>query len=280
MTWIVDPEGVASPTVQGRSVHGAEIWNDSGHGELATDGAVTGDPRVPHDVRAERYRLLSDPSRLAIVEALGEGPRLVPELARLLGIHSTTVRGHLEKLIEAGVLEEEPGIPAGPGRPSKRYRLRHPLIAGDPEVQMFVGGLVRLLRKAYGKEAVAATEEEGAQTGRGLGRSLRHPSIEQTAEQVIDVLERLSFAPAAPIRQKDGLCLDLHHCPFQVDPSDPNGALVCAFHEGLVRGIAEVASGKDVAVRVLPYLRPGVCRVELSPQKPERRARQRRPPQG
>jgi hypothetical protein len=151
-------------------------------------------------------------------------------------------------------------------------------IAGDPEVLMFFGGLVALLRKAYGEGAVAATEEEGARTGRGLGRSLRHSSIEHTAEQVLDVLERLSFASGSPIRDTEGLYVDLRHGAFSVDPNDPDGVLVCAFHEGLVRGVAEVSSGDDVAVRVLPNIRPGVCRVEFLPWKPENPGGGRRAP--
>jgi hypothetical protein len=143
---------------------------------------------------------------------------------------------------------------------------------------MFFGGLVALLRKAYGEGAVAATEEEGARTGRGLGRSLGHSSIEHTAEQVLDVLERLSFASGSPIRDTEGLYVDLRHGAFRVDPNDPDGVLVCAFHAGLVRGVAEVSSGDDVAVRVLPNIRPGVCRVEFLPWKPENPGGGRRAP--
>jgi predicted ArsR family transcriptional regulator len=202
----------------------------------------------------------------AIVEALGEGPRQIPELARLLGVHPTTVRAHLEKLLEAGVLEEEAGVPAGRGRPSKRYRLRHPLLGGDPEVRLVVGGMVSLVRSAYGDRAEEAAATEGARAGWELGRSYRHPSLEQTAREVVETQERLSFAPAPPVRRKNLLAVDLHHCPFRIDPGDPDGVLVCAFHEGLVRGLAEVTSGGTVGVRVLPFVAPGICRVELCSQ--------------
>lgn len=215
-------------------------------------------------VRAQRYRLLADARRLAIVEALGEGPRQVAELARLLGIHPTTVRSHLEKLLAAGMLEEEAGLPAGRGRPSKRYRLRQPLLASDPEVRLFVGSLVSLLRRMSGDGASAAAEDEGARRGRELGRSFRHPSIEQTAREVVELLERLSFAPAPPVRRKDALAVDVRHCPLHVDPFDPDGAVVCAFHKGLIRGLAEVSSGEKVGVRLMPFVSPGVCRVELA----------------
>jgi predicted ArsR family transcriptional regulator len=226
------------------------------------------DRRLPQGVRAQRHRLLGDVRRLAIVEALEEGPRQVPELARLLGVHPTTVRAHLGRLLEAGVLQEEPGIPTGRGRPSKRYRLREPLLPGDPEVRLFVGSLVSLLHGAYGERAVATAEEEGARRGRELGQSFHHPSIEQAVRVVVETLKRLSFAPAPPTRQKDVVAVDVRHCPFSVDPHDPNGAIVCAFHGGFVRGLAEVASGQGVGVRLLPFVAPGLCRVELSFPEP------------
>ena len=228
------------------------------------------EPDADHGLKAQRHRLLGDPRRLAIVEALKEGPREIPELARLLGVHSTTVRGHLEKLRDAGVLEEEPGVPTGRGRPSKRYRLREPLLAGDPEVRLFVAGLVSLLRTACGEGAVGAAEEEGARRGRDLGRSFRHPSIEQAVRVVVETLERLSFAPSPPIRRNDIVAVDVRHCPFGVDPDDPGGSVICAFHEGLVRGLAEVASGQNLGVLLRPFVAPGRCRVELSFPTPER----------
>lgn len=222
------------------------------------------DRRLPRAVRAQRHHLLSDDSRLAIVEALAEGSRGIPELSRLVGLHRTTVHGHLEKLLAAGVVVEDPGVPGGRGRPSKRYRLRIPILGGDAESSLFVGSLVALLRKAYGEEAPAAAEEEGLRRGRELGHSFHHPSLEQTAREVADTLEHLCFAPTRPVRRNEALAVDLQNCPFRVDPADPDGPIVCAFHEGLVRGVAEIASGEEVAARVVPFSAPGLCRVELS----------------
>ena len=227
------------------------------------DGLIM-DPRLPRSARAERHRLLGNPHRLAIVEALEEAPREIPELARLLGLHGTTVRDHLEKLVEAGLVETESGVPAGRGRPSKRYKLRYPLIGKDTELRLFIGSLISLLRTAYGDQAISAAEDEGARRGRELGRSFRHPSLEQVVRVVSETLERLSFAPAPPARCGEGLAVDVRHCPFNVHPRDPDGALVCAFHEGLVRGIAEATSGEPVRVRLRPFVDPTRCRIELS----------------
>ena|SRR5438067_1867723 len=220
--------------------------------------------RLPQGVRAERHRLLGDARRLAIVEALQEGPRQVPELAGLLGIHPSTVRGHLERLLKAGLLEEEPGTPGGRGRPSKRYRLREPLLAGDPEVRLFVGSIVSLLCEAYGDEAAAKAEQEGLRRGGQLAGAYRHPSAEQAVREVVKTLHRLCFAPAPPTRHENTVAVDIHHCPFNVDPHDPGGSIVCAFHRGLVRGLAQAASGQAVEVRLVPFVAPDQCRVELS----------------
>jgi predicted ArsR family transcriptional regulator len=222
------------------------------------------DRRLPQGVRAERHRLLGDARRLAIVEALGEGPREIPELARMLGIHPTTVRAHLERLLEAGVLEEEAGVPAGRGRPSRRYRLREPLLAGDPEVRLFVGSLVSLLGKAFGERAPAAALEEGLRRGRQLGGSYRHGSFEQAVREVVRTLGRLSFDPAPACPEGETVGIDVRHCPYGVEPDDPDGAIVCAFHQGLVQGLAESMSGQPVGVELLPFVAPGRCRVQLT----------------
>ena len=97
-----------------------------------------------------------------------------------------------------------------------------------------------------------------------LAGSLMGGDIEQAVREVVKALNRLCFAPAPPTRREDTVAVDIHHCPFNVDPHDPGGAIVCGFHEGLVRGLAEVASGQDVGVRLLPFVAPGLCRIELS----------------
>jgi predicted ArsR family transcriptional regulator len=245
------------------TVNEDEPAHDPTDASPTTRVAVAMDRRQPRAARAQRHHLLGDDSRLAIVEALEEGPRQIPELVKMIGIHRTTVQGHLDKLMAAGLVDAEAGVLGGRGRPSKRYRLKVPLLGGEPEMRLFVDSLISLIRKAYSNDAIAASEEEGRDRGRGLTRPLRHPSLEQTAREVADTLEHLSFSPKPTARRKDGLAIDLEHCPFRVDPDDPDGPIVCAFHEGLVQGIAEVASGDDVAVRVVPFSAPGLCRVEL-----------------
>ena len=212
--------------------------------------------------RAERHRLLADPTRLAIVEALSEGPREIGELARVTGVHRNTVRAHLLRLDEAGFLTVENGRPAGPGRPSRRYHLREPLGGTGSELRLLVEGLAGALSRSQGPQAAAVAEEEGRRLGRELGRRLDYPSIEQAVGQVMAMLDHLSFAPRLR-RRPDAFEIELGHCAFAQTPEDPGAPVVCAFHLGLIRGVAEESTGRLGRIRMLPFLRTGGCRAEI-----------------
>jgi predicted ArsR family transcriptional regulator len=219
--------------------------------------------------RAERHRLLSDPTRLAIVEALSEGPREIGELARVTGVHRNTVRAHLLRLDEAGVLAVEEGLPAGPGRPSRRYRLREPLGGSGCEIRLLIEGLAGALSRAEGPLATQAAEEQGRELGRQLGRRLDYPSVEQAVGQIMALLDRLSFAPKLR-RRPSTFEIELGHCSFGVHPEDPSASVICAFHLGLIRGVAEESRTGLGRIRMLPFIPAGGCRAEIEVPRPQR----------
>jgi predicted ArsR family transcriptional regulator len=212
--------------------------------------------------RADRHRLLADPTRLAIVEALSEGPREIGELARVTGVHRNTVRAHLLRLDEAGVLVVEDGLPSGPGRPSRRYRLQEPLGTTGSELRLLVEGLAEALRRTGGADAAKAAEEEGRRLGRGLGRRLDYPSVEQAVGQVMALLDRLSFAPKLR-RRVDTFDIEMGNCGFGMEAGSRSASVVCALHLGLIRGVAEESSGGLGRIRVLPFVPSGGCRAEI-----------------
>jgi predicted ArsR family transcriptional regulator len=219
--------------------------------------------------RADRHRLLADPTRLAIVEALSEGPREIGELARVTGVHRNTVRAHLVRLDEAGVLEVEDGLPAGPGRPSRRYRLQQPIGTTASELRLLVEGLAGALGRAEGPDAVRIAEEEGRRLGRRLVRRLDYPTVQQAVGQIMAMLDRLSFSPKLR-RRSDSFEIELGHCSFGMGPGDGAGPVVCAFHLGLIRGVADESSGGLGRIRLLPFVAEGRCRAEIDVPTPER----------
>ncbi|HEX4863055.1 MAG TPA: metalloregulator ArsR/SmtB family transcription factor [Acidimicrobiales bacterium] len=70
--------------------------------------------------RARRFKALGDPTRLAVLEAIGRRPRTVGELADLFGLAQPTVSNHVRVLRDAGLVvmakdssrRLEPNVPA------------------------------------------------------------------------------------------------------------------------------------------------------------------------
>ena len=54
---------------------------------------------------AERFRLLSEPTRLRLLDLLGDGERSVGSLAQELGCTQANVSKHLALLADAGLVE-------------------------------------------------------------------------------------------------------------------------------------------------------------------------------
>lgn len=220
-------------------------------------------PRRGAADRAARHRLLGDPTRLVIVEALAAGPRLMSELVQLAGVHRNTLRAHLARLEAAGIVERERMQPVGPGRPADRYLLRRALTPAGTEQRLLVQSLVRLVARAYDDDAAAVAEREGERIGDQLSVQGGASSLRGALEEVTAILRDLAFAPELT-DERGVTSITLHSCPFAVSPDDPRGGIVCAFHLGLIRGAlrAAAASGQP-HVRLLPHVAPSLCRAEV-----------------
>jgi ArsR family transcriptional regulator, cadmium/lead-responsive transcriptional repressor len=59
-------------------------------------------------LKAKLFRGFSDPSRLAIIEALRDGPRTVSELVEAAGLSQSNTSNHLNCLLDCGLVEREP----------------------------------------------------------------------------------------------------------------------------------------------------------------------------
>lgn len=219
-------------------------------------------PRL--ETRADENRLLGEPSRLMIIEALGDGPRLISDLAQITGLHRNTLRAHLARLQDAGLVRTERRAPIGPGRPAIRYRLHAELAASGTEQRLLIQALVAMVSRAYDEGANLMAAEEGERIGRELATRIPYPNVHEAVRQVSGVLRRLAFSPRI-IRQGTESEIALRSCPFEVHADDPHGAVICAFHLGLIRGVVAGASPDGShAVRLLPHVEPGLCRAEIS----------------
>ena len=226
---------------------------------------MTQPPRSMHAVsrRANEHRLLADPARLLIIDAVTGGPRLITELTALTGLHRNTVRAHLARLIDAGLLTAERSSPSGPGRPAIRYRLRDRLGLPGAEQALLIGSLLRMVEGAYSGGASARAETEGQALGRQLAASSGGEGTDGLLAAVVGILRDLAFAPEL-VAGGDVNRITLHRCPFAVAAGDPRGAIICAFHLGLIRGVVDAtAPPGDHVVRLLPHVAPDLCRAEI-----------------
>jgi predicted ArsR family transcriptional regulator len=180
-------------------------------------------------------------------------------VADTLGLHVNTVRPHLERMREVGLLDVAPDHRGGPGRPQHRYSLAAtaPSLGLEPPTfpvlaRMLLGCADRA--GAGPEDAIAAGREQGDAEAAGV-----EPGT-PCADALVELLARLGFDPAR-VDDDGATTIGFAHCPFQ-SLAEANPDLVCALHRGVVEGFVEGVGGADVTeFGTLVDRRP--CRVAL-----------------
>lgn len=221
--------------------------------------------------------------RLALLKALGDNTRYAiylelarsatpcstAEVAESLDLHPNTVRPHLERMRDVGLLAVQTDGRGGVGRPQHLYSLAPdaPSLGLEPPPMPL---LARLLAGVAASAGVAP--EEAAEVGREQGRQAAlgavpltgldgDASLSASVAALADELARLGFDPAVA-GNDEAVSVAFIHCPFaEVAQSHPE--IVCHLHRGMVEGFLEVTGGADVE-RFRTLLDRSPCRVELS----------------
>jgi len=168
---------------------------------------------------------------------------------------------HLDKLVDAGLLQaryEAPaGRPRGRGRAPKVYEpVPDDLAITIPErrYQLIAEILADAVAAAPGDAAAHATRL-AAQRGEELGARLRQ------AEATVDLsatLDGLGFDP----QPADGERVRLHNCPFHA-LATRHTELICGINHAFVAGLLRGLAMPELTARLAPA--PGSCCVELAP---------------
>lgn len=211
------------------------------------------DPDAPADVR---YRALAEPARRKILLHLKEAgsPCDVITLSDALGLHPNTVRGHLELLEMAGLVDRTTRQTRRPGRPPLLYSARSAVT--DPEARAYriLAEMLSSTLSATAPDPSAAAEAAGTTWGRTHAQE--HPRDTDPIGSLIGMLEEMGFEHEVTV---DGarLQLDLVGCPYR-DLATRNREVICALHLGVMRGAGE-AVGVEVE-ELQPFLEPSLCR--------------------
>ena len=188
------------------------------------------------------YKALGDDTRFAIYQelSLSPSPLSAAEIAEELGLHPNTIRPHLERMREAGVVEVETMHRGTVGRPQLRYSLA-PGAPGPGSTRRPTRCWPGCSPRWPTSSAPRATTPPAWAAAGGPKRSAaaRRPGLCGRPDAELD---RLGFNPA--LRPGRGptkaVRVDFLHCPFR-ELAEAYPDLVCNLHRGIVEGFVDAA---------------------------------------
>jgi predicted ArsR family transcriptional regulator len=210
--------------------------------------------------RLDLLKTLGDNTRYAIYLELARSPKALAtaDIAESLGLHVNTVRPHLERMRDVGLLDVQSDNRGAVGRPQHRYSLA----ADAPSLGLEPPTFALLARMLLRAAAIAGTgAEDAADAGREQGRSDGARAVGRPClDALVRELDRLGFDPTVA-GDDAGATVAFAHCPFR-ELAEANPDLVCSLHRGLIEGFVETVGGAEVrAFRALVDRDP--CQVEL-----------------
>jgi len=211
---------------------------------------------------------------LAVLKALGDETRFsmyqelagstsaltATELADRLGIHANTVRLHLERLREAGLVEVEPVHRGTVGRPQHVYSLAAgaPGLGLDPPSYTLLAGMLAMLAERVGADADDATA-----AGRSFGvEAGRRTHSKSCVKALVGEMDRLGFDPERQGLPGGGTDIAFLHCPFR-ELAEAYPELVCNLHRGICEGVVSAVGGGSIGDFATLYDRDP-CRVTVT----------------
>lgn len=213
------------------------------------------------------FKALGDNTRYAIYleMARSTSPLSAGDIADRLGLHPNTVRPHLERMRETGLLTVEIESRGAVGRPQHRYSVAPdaPSLGLEPPTFPLLAGLL-----AHVAAALGPTPDVVAEAGRVHGRhaGVQRADAGSCLAAIDDELAELGFDPASA---DDGrtTTIAFTRCPYR-ELAEAFPELVCHLHRGIVEGMAEVLGeakvpGGVVVTRFATLADRDPCQVDL-----------------
>lgn len=217
--------------------------------------AMEGSPRL------EILKALGDNTRYAIYLEVARAPQPVgtAQIAESLDLHANTVRPHLERMKDLGMLEIHVAAHGGVGRPQHLYAVAPdaPSLGLEPPVFPMVARMLLRLADAAGLEG-----DEAVEVGRDQGRerATRHDPALPCSRALTAELGELGFDPQAVFDELE-VSIGFANCPFR-ELAEANPDLVCGLHQGMVEGFVAARGGGRVE-RFANLVDRVPCRVDL-----------------
>jgi predicted ArsR family transcriptional regulator len=220
---------------------------------------------MPEARAPEVHKALADDTRYRLYRYIGlaRRPVSIREMSRRLSLHPNTLRPHLRRLEEAGLVTHEVRKSATVGRPQTMYSAHD--TQGD-EARDYRLLAEMMLGLARGRRAMAQAkvlaEEWGAyllaQVGPGPKPGVQEPARRNLA-MLQEAMARAGFEPRFRRQSGGSIEVTLRDCPFR-DLAEDYRDLVCSLHRGLVEGMMAGLKPALTLKEFKPLVERGICR--------------------
>jgi predicted ArsR family transcriptional regulator len=222
--------------------------------------------------RLQVFKALGDNTRYAIYLELArsETPLATADVAESLDLHPNTVRPHLERMREIGLLSVEIDNRGTVGRPQHRYSLAAdaPSLGLEPAAFRLLARLLAGVASVYAPDAETVAElgrAQGEVDAEALETSVpAGPTSAELAACVDALMAELADLGFDPAMATDGdaTSIAFTRCPFR-ELAEAFPDLVCHLHRGIVEGFVTSVGGARVT-DFATLVDRDPCRVELA----------------
>jgi predicted ArsR family transcriptional regulator len=231
------------------------------------------DDRAQLDEELQAIGSLQDPVRRALYRYVAAQQADVSrdDAANGVGIQRPLAAFHLDKLVEAGLLEATfrrltGRTGPGAGRPAKLYRRSssdHAVSLPPRTYDLAAELLAQGVEEADDGPAQASVNNVSRRFGRQLGEQVRNAvpgraSRDRRMTALAEALDRYGYEP-----RREGQSIRLGNCPFHA-LSESHRELVCGMNLSVLKGVVDGMGGADLEARPEPT--PGPCCVTVSPR--------------
>jgi predicted ArsR family transcriptional regulator len=191
------------------------------------------------------------------------------EAAEAVGVQRSLAAFHLDKLVEAGLLEVTyrrltGRTGPGAGRPAKLYRrsgVEHRVSLPSRQYDLAADLLAQAIEEAGERPVRESVSQVARRFGRRLGEQLRarlgpRASRERRLAALTEALDRYGYEP-----RREGRAVRLGNCPFHA-LAERHRDVVCSMNLSVLEGVVDGMEAADIEAR--PDPQPGECCVSLA----------------
>lgn len=217
----------------------------------------------------EIHKALADDTRFRLYRYLGLSgrPVSVRELATRLSLHPNTLRPHLRRLEEVGLVRREPRKgPATVGRPQTLYTAVDRTEREGRDYRLLAEILAGMVSGARGRERAGALAREWGQylaVQGGPKPGTRLPAGRNLAV-LQEAMAQAGFDPRFRRASNAEVEISLRDCPFR-ELLEDHRELVCHVHRGLLEGMLGALKPPLVLQTFEPLAERTVCRLVARP---------------